>query len=39
MTLKEKLVDDMKTAVVRDAAAWKKLWLGHSPDRPLPIPA
>lgn len=29
-------VDDAKTAVVRDAAAWKTLWQGHSPDRDLP---
>jgi len=29
-------VDDAKTAVVHDAAAWKKLWQGHSPDRELP---
>jgi len=29
-------VEDAKTAVVRDAAAWKKLWQGHSPDRDLP---
>ena len=29
-------VDESKTAVVRDAAAWKTLWQGHAPDRDLP---
>ena len=32
----ESNVDDAKTVVVRDAAAWKKLWQGHAPDRALP---
>jgi hypothetical protein len=29
-------VDDAKTAVVRDAAAWKALWQRHASDRELP---
>jgi hypothetical protein len=32
----ESNVDDATTVVVRDAAAWKKLWQGHAPDRALP---
>lgn len=32
----ESNVDDAKTVVVRDAAAWRKLWQGHAPDRALP---
>ena len=29
-------VDDAHQAVARNAAEWKGLWQGHSPDRPQP---
>ena len=29
-------VDDARQVVVQDAAAWRRLWLQHSPDRPMP---
>jgi hypothetical protein len=32
----ESNIDDAKTVVVRDAAAWQKLWHGHAPNRALP---
>jgi hypothetical protein len=32
----ESNVDESKTVVVRDAAAWKTLWHGHAPNRALP---